>query len=116
MYPLSTGAGVFPSFILVLMGSIDCATTVIGLLYFGAAELNPFLAGLVSNIPAFIALKLTATLCIGGTCILAYRILGSADKSSRGFRIGNVAVRAAYAGLVVFLAVVVVNNVTVLLA
>ncbi len=115
MYPLKTG--VFPSFILVLMGSIDCLTTVIGVLYFGAAELNPFLAGLVSNVPVFLAVKLSATFCIGGTYILARRILNSAsDKTSRGFRCGSIVVKTAYAGLVVFLSIVVINNLTVLLA
>jgi len=45
---------VFPSFMLILMGSIDCLTTVIGVLYFGAAELNPLMTGIVStNIAAF---------------------------------------------------------------
>lgn len=114
MYPLKTG--MLSSFILVLMGTIDCITTVVGILYFGAMELNPVLAGIVTNIPVFVALKLSATLCIGFTYILAIRILNTADKTTRGFRVSNILVKAAYAGLVVFLAIVVVNNLTVLLS
>jgi hypothetical protein len=114
-YHLKTA--VLPSFILVLMGSIDCITTVIGVLYFGAVELNPVLAGVVGNIPLFMVLKLSATFCIGGTYILAKKILNSAsDKTTRSFRVSNIAMKAVYAGLVIFLVTVVVNNFTVLLA
>ena len=106
-----------PSFVLVLMGSIDCITTVIGILYFGAVELNPVLAGVVSNIPLFMVLKLSATFCIGGTYILARKILNTAsDKSTKSFRYSNILMKAVYAGLVIFLVTVVVNNFTVLLA
>jgi hypothetical protein len=98
------------------MGSIDCITTVIGVLYFGAVELNPVLAGVVSNIPLFMVLKLSATFCIGGTYILARKILNSAsDKSSKSFRYSTIMMKTIYAGLVVFLVTVVVNNFTVLL-
>ena len=58
------------------MGSIDCLTTVIGVLYFGAAEMNPLMADIVStNIFAFLALKISATFLIGFTYILAKRSL-----------------------------------------
>ena len=89
MYNLK--ADVFPSLFIILLGSIDCVTTVIGVLYFGAAELNPFLTGLVSsNIVAFLVLKLTATFLIGFTYILAKRILNkSANKESRTFKYSN---------------------------
>ena len=98
------------------MGSIDCITTVIGVLYFGAVELNPVLAGVVSNIPLFIVIKLSATFCIGGTYVLAKKILNTSDKTTKSFRYSNLMMKAVYAGLVVFLVTVVVNNFTVLLA
>jgi hypothetical protein len=99
------------------MGSIDCITTVIGVLYFGAIELNPVLAGVVSNIPLFMVIKLSATFCIGGTYVLAKKILNCAsDKTTKSFRYSNFMMKAVYAGLVVFLVTVVVNNFTVLLA
>ena len=58
-------AQVIPSLLLIIMGSIDCITTVIGVLYHGATELNPFLAGIVStNIGAFLVVKLAATMIV----------------------------------------------------
>jgi hypothetical protein len=108
---------VLPGLLLVFMGSIDCVTTVIGTVYFGASEMNPVLAGVVGNVPLFMALKLSATLCIAGTYVLSTRILNTAqNKSARSFRVGSAAIRVIYMGLVAFLVVVVVNNFIVLLA
>ena len=109
---------VFPSFILILMGSIDCLTTVIGVLYFGAAELNPLMAGIVStNIVAFLALKISATFLIGFTYILAKRSLNrTLNKESKSFKYSNRLMKVAYTGLMVFLFIVIVNNLIILLA
>jgi hypothetical protein len=111
-------SNVFPSFILILMGSIDCITTVIGVLYFGAAELNPLMIGIVStNIIAFLALKLSATFLIGFTYILAKKTLDrTQNKESKSFKYSNRLIKIAYAGLVMFLIIVVINNLTILLA
>ncbi len=110
-------SNVFPSLLLVLMGTVDCITTVIGTMYFGAAELNPFLSGIVRNVPVFMVLKLAATACIAGTYVLSRKVLNQAqDKSTRGFRYSNFGIKAVYSGLVVFLVVVVVNNLVVLLS
>ncbi len=99
------------------MGTIDCLTTVIGITFRGAAELNPILAGIVTNIPAFMILKLSATLCIAGTYILANKTLNrTSDKTTRTFRYSSCGMKVAYVGLVLFLAIVVINNFTVLLA
>src|SRR5665647_303537 len=108
---------VFPSFVLILMGSLDCLTTVIGVLYFGAAELNPLMTGIVStNIVAFLALKISATFLIGFTYILAKRTLDKTlNKESKSFKYSNRLLKVAYAGLMVFLFMVIVNNLTVLL-
>jgi hypothetical protein len=106
-----------PSLLLVLMGSMDCLTTVVGTMYYGASEMNPVLAGVVSNVPLFMALKLTATFCIAGTYMLSTRILNTTrDKSTKSFRVGSAAIKVIYMGLVAFLVVVVVNNFIVLLA
>jgi len=114
MYSIKSAA--LPSIILVLMGSIDCVTTVIGTLYYGAVECNPIMAAVVGNVPLFMAVKLAATLCIAGTYILANKILYSTpDKTTKGFRIGSLAMKAAFGGLVVFLSAVVINNFMVLL-
>jgi hypothetical protein len=116
MYALKSE--VFPSLILVLMGSMDCLTTVIGVLYFGAAELNPFMTGIVStSIVAFLALKISATFLIGFTYILAKRTLNKTpDKESKYFKYSNGLMKGVYAGLMVFLIIVVINNLTVLLS
>jgi uncharacterized membrane-anchored protein len=101
----------------MLMGTIDCITTAIGVLYFGAVEMNPVMASVVNNVPLFMVLKLSATLCIGGTCILATKIINSiSDKTTKSFRYGSVGMKVIYTGLIAFMMVVVINNFTVLLA
>ncbi len=92
---------IFPSFILILLGSIDCLTTVIGVFYFGAAELNPLMTGIVStNIVAFLALKISATFFIGFTYILAKRSLNKTqNKESKSFKYSNRLMKVAYSGL-----------------
>ena len=116
MYTLK--AEIIPSFLIILLGSIDAITTVIGVLYFGAAELNPLMNGIVNtSILAFVALKITATFLIGFTYILAKRTLNKTiDKESRTFRYSNRLMKVAYLGLIVFLVIVVANNLTILLA
>jgi len=115
MYTIKSA--VLPSLILVAMGTIDCITTVIGTLYFGATESNPVMATVVGNLPLFMAIKLAATFCIAGTYILANKILHSTqDKTAKSFKVGRKIMKGAYAGLTVFLVAVVVNNFLVLLA
>ncbi len=95
---------------------MDCLTTVIGILYFGAVEYNPLLAGVISSsLPAFVALKLTTTVFVCFIFIQAKKILLQAkDKSTRGFSRTQKLLKLAYAGVVVFLFVVVTNNLLVL--
>ncbi|MGD0070138.1 MAG: DUF5658 family protein [Candidatus Bathyarchaeia archaeon] len=109
---------VFPSFLLIFMGSIDCLTTVIGVLYFGAAELNPFLAGIVStNIGAFLVVKLAATILIAFTYILANKtLMKTQNKSTKSFKYSCKFLKVAYAGILAFLVIVVANNLIILLA
>jgi uncharacterized membrane protein len=115
MYTLKTE--MIPSFVLVLMGAIDCLTTVIGVLYFGAMELNPFMSGIVNmNILVFMAVKMCATFLIGFTYILATRTLKKIEnKETRSYRFSRSLLKVAYVGLVMFLIVVVVNNLVILL-
>ena len=106
-----------PSLLLILMGSIDCLTTVMGVLYSGAKELNPFMAGIVStNIGAFLAVKIAATLSIAFTYILANRtLIKTPNKSSKSFKYSSKFLKVAYAGIMVFMIVVVANNLLILL-
>jgi hypothetical protein len=106
----------FPSFLLIFMGSIDCLTTVVGVVYFGAVELNPFLAGIVStNIQAFVAIKITATIFIGLTYIQANRILKAMNRKSKTFLYSHKLVKIVYAGVILFLIIIVTNNLLILI-
>ncbi len=112
-----TKSEVLPSLFIILLGSIDCVTTVIGVTYFGAAELNPFLTGLVStNIVAFLALKISASFLIGFTYILAKRILNKAmDKTTKAFKYSSSLIKGTYAGLTILLTITIINNLVILL-
>jgi hypothetical protein len=109
---------IVPSLLIVLMGTIDCVTTAIGVLYFGAKELNPFMAGIVStDIGAFLAVKITATTLVALSYILANKILSKTqNKSGKSFNISNKMLKVGYCGIIVFLFIVVANNLMILLA
>jgi hypothetical protein len=116
MYTLKSE--VFPSFFIILLGSIDALTTVIGVLYSGAVELNPLMTGIVStNITAFLAIKISATFLIGFTYIVAKRTLNKTmEKNTKTFKYSNWFMKGAYAGLMIFLILTVINNLIILLA
>ena len=109
---------VFPSFFIVLLGSIDCITTFIGVTYFGAVEFNPLLTGIVStSMIAFLALKISTTFLIGFTYIFAKRTLNKTmDKSTKAYKFSSRLMKVAFAGLIIFLVVTIINNLVVLLA
>ena len=106
------------SLLLVIMGLIDCFTTIIGVMYSGAKELNPFLAGIVStNIGAFLVVKIAATMMIAFTYILANKILlKTPNKASKSFMYSSKVLKVAYFGILVFMIIVVANNMLILLA
>jgi hypothetical protein len=116
MYTLK--ADVFPSFLIILLGSIDCITTMIGVMYFGASELNPFMMGVInSNIFVFLVLKISATFFIGFTYLLAKKILNeNMDKNTKAFKYSNKIIKGAYSGLMIFLLITVINNLIILTA
>lgn len=105
------------SFVLILMGSMDCLTTVVGALYFGTQELNPIVAGLLEvNVPAFVLVKLGITFAVGIIFIWAERTLTQTGAiHDKSFKVAYTTLKVASIGIVVFLMVVVVNNVVVLL-
>ncbi len=109
---------VFPSFFIIMLGSIDALTTVVGVLYYGAVELNPLMTGIVNaNISAFLAIKISATFLIGFTYILVKRALNkSMDKNTKTFKYSNWLMKGAYAGIMLFLILTVINNLIILLA
>lgn len=109
---------IVPSLLLIVMGTIDCLTTVIGVLYSGAKELNPFMAGIVStNIGAFLAVKIAATVLIAFTYILANKTLIKVpNKGSKSFKYSYKLLKVGYAGILIFMVVVVANNLLILFA
>lgn len=105
------------SVMLVFMGSMDCLTTVIGTLYFGTQELNPLIAGLVhTNLPMFVVLKLAVTVAVGVVFVLAEKaLMSNSTVRDRSFKVAYTTLRVASVGIVVFLLLVVINNIIVLL-
>lgn len=105
------------SLLLVFMGSMDCLTTVVGTVYFGTQELNPLIADLVyTNLPGFIVLKLVISFAVGFIFVLAEKALrGSSNKNDKSFKVAHNTLKAAYIGIAIFLALVVANNVLVLI-
>jgi hypothetical protein len=105
------------SLLIILMGTLDCVTTVIGVLYSGAVELNPFMAGIVNtNISAFLVVKIGGTIFIALTYILARQVLmRMPNKSGKAFNYSSKLLRFTYAGLVSFLSIVVANNLLILI-
>ncbi len=102
----------YPTILLALMGILDCATTVVGVLYFGAVELNPLLIGVVSSsILGFVVLKLASTILVCFIFMHAERILmNAANKVSRTFVLTKGLLKMATAGVIMFLCIVVANN------
>jgi hypothetical protein len=105
-----------PSLALVLMGSMDWLTTTIGILYFGAAECNPFLAGItMTNLPAFAVIKLATTIFAVLLFSLAEKILMKAqNKKSKAFVRTRYLLKGAYMAVVLFLLITVMNNIIVI--
>jgi hypothetical protein len=101
-----------PSLALVLAGSMDLLTTIIGIAFFGAAESNPFIASIAgASLPAFTAIKITTTACLG---LLFYKgesmLLEIQDKASHYFKCTRVMLRGACVAATGFLLFAVVNN------
>jgi uncharacterized membrane protein len=108
---------VITSLLLILMGTIDCITTVVGVMFSGASELNPFMAGIVStSIGAFLAFKIAATVLMAFTYLYANKILTkSQNKTSKSFKLSYKLLKLGYAAIITFLSIVVINNLIILL-
>jgi hypothetical protein len=110
--------GITLSLLLIVMGTLDCLTTVIGVLYFGASEINPVMAGIVStNLGAFLVIKLSATMIAASSFLFANKILMQVkNKNTKTFTYSSNLIKIATASLLVFIIIVVTNNMLVLLA
>jgi hypothetical protein len=97
---------------------MDWLTTTVGIVYFGAVECNPFLAGItMTNLPAFAVIKLAATIFAVLLFSLAERILMKVhDKSSKAFLATHYLLRGTYIAVVAFHLITILNNVIVIAA
>ena len=107
-----------PSLSLILMGSMDWLTTIIGIVYFGAVEGNPFIADITqASLPVFTVIKLSTTVMVA---LLFYKaektLLGTPDKSTRSFKFARIVLRAAYVVATVVLLFAVLNNLIVVVS
>ena len=94
--------------ILILLGVIDWLTTLLGVHYLGAAELNPLFASMVnSNILAYSGIKLAAAVLVGFLFYKGYVIEKAAGISSH---LGKVFLETGYLTSLMFLTFVVANN------
>ena len=92
--------------ILVLLGLLDLATTVIGTTFFGAVESNPLLAGIATTSPLiFSGLKLFAIIAIGLMFYKAGSMHGGATNRFLQF---------SYSFSLIFMTYVVTNNLLVI--
>lgn len=106
----------FPGLMLVLMGLMDCITTVVGVAIFGAIECNPLMAGLITtNLSAFITLKLTATVLICLAFIQAEKtLMRTKNKTSKTFAYTKKLLKTAFYCAIGSLVITVINNLIVL--
>jgi hypothetical protein len=94
------------------MGSIDWLTTIIGIVYFGAVEGNPFLVDITRiSLLAFTAIKLSTTIIIGLLFYNAEKMLPRfLYKSARSYRCARIMLRVGYVVAMALLLAAVLNN------
>ena len=101
-----------PSLAVILVGSMDWLTSVVGISCFGAVESNPLMAGMAgASLALFTVIKLLATMSIG---LLFYQgermLLETKYKSNRHFQFTRILLRAAWTAATGFLLYAVINN------
>ena len=106
-----------PSPAMVLSGTLDWLTTVVGILFFGAVESNPFMAGLTNNgLLTFTVIKLSITLVVAFLFHKAdMTLLAEMDKKSKSFTFSRITLKAAYIISTALLIAAVLNNLTVVI-
>ena len=104
-----------PSLAMILSGTMDWLTTIVGIGFFGALESNPFMAGLAStSLITFTVVKLSATLLVAFMFHKANQtLLETMDKKSRSFSLTRLTLKGAYVISTALLAAAVLNNIIV---
>ncbi len=93
---------------LILVGTLDWLTTIVGVVFFGATETNPLLASLTqTNMLLFSALKLSAVTLIG---LLFYKAQTKTKTASQISPFAKKFLHSGYALCLLFLTFVVLNN------
>lgn len=91
------------------MGFPDWLTTILGVLYFGAVEVNPLFAGIVgSNILVYSGIKLATAVLIG---FLFYKGFVIEKAPGINSRLGKLFLGSGYFASFMALMVVVANNI-----
>jgi len=91
------------------MGFLDWLTTLLGVLYFGAVEVNPLFAGIInSNILVFSGIKLSTAVLIG---FLFYKGYAIGRMPGINAHLGKLFLYSGYFASLVALTVVVANNI-----
>ncbi len=100
---------------MLITGTIDWLTTIIGIFFFGAIESNPFMAGFASkSLATFTLVKLSITLAVAYLFHKADKtLLAEMDKGSRSFKFSRIALKAAYIISTALLVAAVLNNVVI---
>lgn len=99
--------------ILIFLGILDWLTTLLGVHYLGAVELNPLFAGVLSsNVLVFSVIKLAAAVLVG---VLFYK--GYAFEKAQGInsRSGKFFLESGYFASLTTLIAVVANNIMVVI-
>jgi len=104
-----------PSLAMILSGTMDWLTTIVGIGFFGAIESNPFMAGLTStSLITFTIVKLSTTLLVAFMFHKADQtLLETMDKKSRSFSLTRLTLKGAYFISTALLAAAVLNNIIV---
>jgi hypothetical protein len=96
-------------FAIILMGTIDWLTTVTGVLFFGATEVNPLLSGLTrSNMMLFSAVKLSAVVFAG---FAFYKAIAISRPKANDWRFTHRFLNGGYSLTFIALTAVVTNNI-----
>ena len=102
----------YPSLAIAFVGYLDWLTTIIGIVYFGAVEVNPLFANMTrTNLAAFTAIKLDATIFMGVLCYLGEKMLQRLrDKNSKSYVPSRIILRGGYLVTITVLLITVLNN------
>ena len=96
---------------------MDWLTTIIGILYFGAVEGNPFIADIaMTSLPAFTAIKLSTTIFAVLLFCMAERIPKNPRQEQPSLCAHALILKGAYMAATVFLLITVLNNIIVIVS